>query len=301
MQKYVEKTIMLLVYNRPEKTKKVLQNLQKLHNIKHHTLLVIRQNGSEDVARLVDRIDWIKTHHLVTDYPENLSVKFKINANMRLGITHAFEELQSEYVIIVEDDLLLGYDFLAFCEAMHREYADSQLFRGVNAFSREPFRDANLFHYGKFIFGVGKGWSINRNMWRKLSTRWPMGIDQHFDHLIEPWIRTGFVIMPYCSRSVDIGWGKGSNHTPFEATDEYYVSMKKSWVGDSSFEPMPYVLDDNLPFHWRSDCYRFSLLQSLRERLRLFIERFKNITLAHIKQILKHMRKSENQWPESKS
>lgn len=249
-----KKTIILIVFNRPDKTQKMISALKKVNLIDQFNLIVIRQEGSAEVKKIIDEISWIDTTHHVITYASHSSVKYRINKNVRTGLELAFVNLACEYAVVVEDDILLGYDFFHFCDAMHVRYADDKKFRAINAFSKEPYQGDMLWSFGKFRYGIGKGWSISRLAWQTLQTYWKPGVDQHFDYLIEEWTLEGFVLMPHCSRSLDIGWGEGSSHGPKDEFDEHWVAMRKSWVGSDPFPLEDYQCVDRLPFSWRSDC-----------------------------------------------
>ncbi len=255
----MNKFILLIAYNRPENTGKVLDNLKKIKNISEYQLIVVRQEGNNEVRKIIDNITWIKTFHYSTDYDKTVSIKFKINSNMRYGIEKTFIEHKADFIVVVEDDILLGYDFLYFCEKMHYKFRNNIFFKGINAFSKERFDKSKLYHYSKFRYGVGKGWSINRKIWNSLRIYWKTPIDDDFDYQIEPWIRRGFVIMPYCSRSFDFGWD-GASHTSQNPDDIYYNDMKKSWIGDSEIDLKDYYHVRKMKFTWRYDCYHFNII-----------------------------------------
>lgn len=275
----MKKLILLLVFNRPEKTKLTLQALRRLKAIENFELLIIRQEGCDEVKHIVNGIDWIKNTHVVTNFNASDSVKYRINFNMHQGLSIAFDKVHADYVIVIEDDILLGYDFLVFCDEIHQKFFGQSKFRAINAFSAEEFSEKNISKYGLFRFGVGKGWSINKDVWRKLKSIWVEPLDAHFDCIIEPWIRGGFVVMPYCSRSYDIGWGN-SSHTPVDQHHEYYTRMKNSFVGSKRFPIQNYSLDQNIRFLWRSDCVHFKStdLKNLQSfciwRIKFYIKAF---------------------------
>ncbi|PRY98668.1 GNT-I family protein [Jezberella montanilacus] len=260
-------TVVLIVYNRADKTQQTLEALKRAKTVDQCNLLVVQQIGSEEVTKLVNDISWIETTHHLTQYPECTSVKYRINSNVRKGLESAFAEPACEYALILEDDILLGFDFLHFCNVMHERYRDDPKFKGINAFSKEGYSESLLWSYGQFRYGVGKGWSISRKQWEAVQKYWIPGVDQHFDYLIEEWTREGFVVMPYCSRSLDIGWGEGSSHGPKDEFDEHWVAMRKSWVGSDPFPLQDYQCFEDMPFSWRSDCVpyknNFSQLFSL--------------------------------------
>jgi hypothetical protein len=270
-----KKSIILIVFNRPDKTRETLAALRKVYLIEQFNLIVIRQEGSAEVKQIIDEISWIDTTHYVTNYVSQTSVKYRINNNVRTGLELAFGNIECKYVVVVEDDILLGYDFFHFCDLMHTRYARDKHFRAINAFSREPYQSSMLWSYGKFRYGIGKGWSLSRAAWQTLVAYWKPGVDQHFDYLIEEWTIGGFVLMPHCSRSLDIGWGEGSSHGPKDEFHEHWVAMRKSWVGSDAFTLEDYQCVERLPFSWRSDCLPYQ--NNFNQLSRLYRLKVKNL------------------------
>jgi hypothetical protein len=270
-----KKTITLIVFNRPAKTQETLDALRKVFLIDQFNLVVIRQEGSAEVKQIIDAISWIDATHHVINYASQSSVKYRINNNVRTGLELTFANPECEYAVVVEDDILLGYDFFHFCNVMHARYASDKKFRAINAFSREPNQSSMLWSYGKFRYGIGKGWSLSRSAWESLAKYWKPGVDQHFDYLIEEWALEGFVLMPHCSRSLDIGWGEGSSHGPKDEFDEHWVAMRKSWVGSDPFPLEDYQCVEHLPFSWRSDCLPFK--NNFNQLSKLYRLKIKNL------------------------
>ena len=133
-----KKSVVLIVYNRPDKTQKTLDALKQVYLIEQFNLIVVRQEQSAEVKQIIDAISWIDTTHHVINYATQSSVKYRINNNVRTGLVLAFANSECEYAVVVEDDILLGYDFLHFCDVMHARYAEDKKFRAINASSREP-------------------------------------------------------------------------------------------------------------------------------------------------------------------
>jgi hypothetical protein len=247
-------SIILIVYNRPDKTLITLNALRALKEVNRFKLLVVRQAGCGDVKKIIDEIDWIKVVHFEKKYDFGESIKFKINSNVRFGLDKSFNYFGDDYSIIIEDDIVLGYDFLVLCDEMHKKYWKDKNFRGINAFSNHVYSLKNLYSYNLYRFGVGKGWSINKNVWKNIEKFWSKSTDEHFDCYLEPWLRGGFVVMPHCSRSIDIGWGAMSSHTPENKEDDYYEGLRKSFIGYDKFEIKKYERNNNLKSEWRDDC-----------------------------------------------
>ncbi|RAP31729.1 hypothetical protein DID78_00200 [Candidatus Marinamargulisbacteria bacterium SCGC AG-343-D04] len=275
------KSIVLICYNRADKTEATIKCLRKSYKINEYQLVVVRQEGDDEdcskVKCLIDDIDWIPVHHLTTSYSNNETICQKVNANTFKGINYAFEDCKSTMVFLIEDDILVGYDSLQFVEVMIERYDKDPFFRAVNGFSREAYSKDNLFKYGKFQFGIGKGVGFSRKKWFSFfKNRWPMGNTSFYDCVLETAIKMGYVIMPYCSRTCDIGWGGKALNSPNNKTD-VFVKNEASWVKDEQFKLQDYVYDKDLPFNFREDCKPFRWYSVLLYVLFRFKRKFLHI------------------------
>jgi len=259
----MKNVILYLCFNREKETKISLSYLEKCYNISEYTLIVVRQNGNAKVAQLVNNINFIKVHHLVTEFKNNSYTS--INQNVHLGLSFCFNILKSDSVLILEDDILVSNDILNFTSELIKKYNKCLNFRSVNCFSSEKFNVNNLREYGLFNYGIGQGWCISKKTWKDLIKFWTGNENMHFDALIEPYMKTGFVCMPICSRIKNIGWGDKSSHSPVNESDEFYNKLENSWVGDSNLTYSEYFLNNSIKYNWRQDCYRYngSLISSL--------------------------------------
>lgn len=252
----ISKYILIITYNREDKTKEVLDHLKKSANLEKYELVVVRQEGNDKVKSLIDSIDWINVHHLTTF--KKSTVKQSINYNVHKGVQFCFEILKAKHVVVIEDDILIGYDFLPFCEDIIEKYYLNDKFRAINGFSAEKFKVSELASYGRFRFGVGWGWCLTDRVWRKLRLIWKGEENAHFDAIIEPFMKAGFVVMPMCSRTLNIGWGNQSSHSPQSEEDEVYMKLKNSWVGSNPMPVIKYVEQIEIKYTWRNDCKPYS-------------------------------------------
>lgn len=276
----ISKYILLITYNRETKTREVLSNLKITSNIDEYELVVIRQVGNENVKSLIDSIDWIKVHHIPTKKKE--SIKQSINYNMHFGLQYCFNTLFAKHVVILEDDIVIGYDFLLFCENIIEKYYFHNQFRAINGFSSEKFDNTEIGNYARFRYGVGWGWCLTDRVWKNLQNIWNGKEDTHFDGLIEPFMRAGFVIMPKCSRILNIGWGNDNSHSPKMEDDEIYVKLKNSWVGSNSFPAIEYIEKTNIIYNWRNDCIPY-LDNSSFNKIINFVYFYFKIFIIHLK------------------
>tara|TARA_A100001015_G_scaffold296083_1_gene375855 strand:+ start:2041 stop:2946 length:906 start_codon:yes stop_codon:yes gene_type:complete len=261
------KSIILLCYNRPKKVKECLNALKSAYSIESYELIVSQQIDSsketQDVTDLISSINWIKVHHRLYKPKKEDSISTKITSNKYNGFSYAFETLQSDFCIFIEDDSVIGFDFLYFCEIMITKYQNDPFFRAVCSFSIESKSDSNLYTYSKFRFGIGQAYGITRKHWFSIfKPSWPKKKNILFDVHIETTIKTGYIILPAASRLKDIGIGPDASFA-VSSKNDYVNKNIKSFVGTSSFEIKDYIFDKKLPFHWRQDCIHFSWLSPI--------------------------------------
>lgn len=256
----IKKFIVLICYFRPSETKKTLECLRKLYKINEYELVVVRQEGDdpdcEKVKQLIDDIDWMPLHHLTTSYSNNETVRIKVNNNTFKGLNYAFENCNADLSILIEDDICLGYDALHFFEETIKKHNKDPFFKAVNAISYKCFEKGNLYDYGKFRFGLRKGVGISRKKWFSFFKRkWPYTEDIFYDSFLETGLKMGYVIMPYCARSNDIGWGEKAMNAKKKVN--LFEKNKISWVGTKSFEIAPFKLNRAFVHDFRKDCKRY--------------------------------------------
>ena len=161
---------------------------------------------------------------------------------------------------MLEDDTVLLRDSLLFFDKIHHEYKNSVSFRGINGLSDKAntFCDSELENYYlKGNFGLGWGWSINRRVFEELLKIWTGLEDDHWDAIIEPYIRTGFVINPIRSRVINLGLdGTGTNS---RKSVELFDAMSLS-SGHVSEVPLTYLEIENMNLwsFWRRDFFILS-------------------------------------------
>jgi len=250
--------IVLTTFNRPQTLAKCLNSLKKSYLKDQFELLVVRQVGNKKTEQIIKKIKWIRCSEMTVIKPLEWSVKRAINHNIRSGISYAFDKKNADAVIVLEDDILVGHDFLYFCKEILKKYENDFNFRAVNGFSNEKFDSSKMSLYGKYIYGVGKGWGINRKIWQQyLKNSWTGMEEEHFDYLIEPIIKKGFVVMPYNSRTCDVGW-ENSSHTSSDQNDPYYQKLFNSWVKDRPFKIKSYQYQNKYKYRWRTDCLKYN-------------------------------------------
>lgn len=167
--------VCLLIYRRPEMTRRVLEAVRAARPA---TLLVVADGprpGDADEARacaaaraVVNEVDW--DCRVLTQFAtENMGLRQRVSS----GLAWVFDQV--DRAIILEDDCLPTASFFPFCDELLTRYADDErvmLISGDNAHGWRP-RGAN---YGFTSYALIWGWATWRRAWRRYDdtmSSWP--------------------------------------------------------------------------------------------------------------------------------
>ena len=249
---FSKKHILITIYDRTDKIHETLASLQSIYNIDQYELVFVRQEETSSdckiVENIINSIKWIKVHQITTSYQHDDSSQKKINLNIITGFKYCFEDLKSQFVLFIEDDVLLGFDSLYFAEKMTKKYQHSPFFKSVSLGSTVEFKEGRLYEYCKLMNGISKGWIVTSRTWPYIKRIWPKTHRTYYDAILRHHFRNGFVITPINSRSLDIGWGSKALNTSEDPTHTTYTTMKKCWVGNKAFDLKPYKINKTINF-----------------------------------------------------
>jgi hypothetical protein len=249
----LNKAILVTTYNRVKELDLCLKALAACATFSDYYLVIVYHQEQEANNIFISGLNYQYGIYLPVDGSGRKGLE-NMNRNRITGLNYCFDTLNVESVVAVEDDVVCGYDALTFCSAMIKQYTNDPEFRGVNLGSKEPFHTNYLRDYNLFRFGIfGQGGAVTKPIWRKINK---LGLLRHhaargFDFLVEHYYKTGFVVMPRCSRYIDLGWN--GTHAPKDPMDQYYQSLNGSWVGSTSFEVPAYRVK-TFSYDWRDDC-----------------------------------------------
>jgi hypothetical protein len=257
----VSGSILLLAHKRPEILQKTILALSKADRTGISEMVVVIQGRDPEVLKLVKNINWISYQIISTNYPEGTSAKEAINRNLHLGLKHSFSINANEYVVVLEDDICVSRDFFSFVKASFEQNSKDKYFRAINCFSGVPRAETSTSNYGKYRFGVGWGWVLPRRTWDDLKGIWHGDEDEHWDGLLESFMKTGYTVAPGMSRILNIGFGDGATHT--NAANDPFVLLTQQKI-DASYVDSHLGSDFSAKFHyvpgqlnWREDCREF--------------------------------------------
>lgn len=281
------KSIFITAFNREKHFFITLKKLMACKNYDKYKKLIIYQDLSDKTLKKIKLID-PEIEVIKTQYKENYSGIYKCNLNTFIGFKKCFEDYKSEYVVFLEDDVLPAYDFLDFHDYIILQNRYDPKFFAVNSFSREYGKNLD-FAYSKFIYGIGKGWSLARPNWFVLKKMFKKLFqskkNEFYDCFFEHNIRYKYyVIMPYRSRTLEQpNNGLNFKYNYFKTT--FYKSWKKSFLKKEKYAISKYFFLPRMKYKWTGDkmLYEGSLEYT---KLNIFKTKIKFIYIK-LKEIIK--------------
>jgi hypothetical protein len=157
--------ILLIVFNRPEITKKIIKEIEKMNP----TTLFIAADGPRN-GNLNDQIKCQETRKIINEFRTNHKIKKLFqdkNIGCRYGVTTAIDWFfkNVEKGIILEDDCLPSKSFFYFCEELLKKYEKNQEIMQING-SNFLFKKNNTkesYYYSKCANSWG--WATWKRAW----------------------------------------------------------------------------------------------------------------------------------------
>ncbi len=169
----IKTPIVLLIFNRPQYTEKVLAKIKKVRPQKLYVVADGARNDGEwekcNAARkIIENIDW--ECEVYKNYADtNMGLEDRVSS----GISWVFEH--EERAIILEDDCLPDLTFFEFAEEMLQRYNDDDrimMVSGSNPVDTYTIKDSYVFSRYFSIWG----WATWKRAWGKydpLMKEWP--------------------------------------------------------------------------------------------------------------------------------
>jgi hypothetical protein len=264
--------ILLVTFNRPTELSMVMESVKRAKRDSIKKMLVVQQPGNSQISDMCTKVDWID-FELELNTPSGKTVASKINNNIFIGINLLFQDPDIEWVSVLEDDIVVSYDFFEFVNYIMKLYHSDQNFRGVNGFSGLPDNEINTpDQFGEYRYGFGWGWAINRNTWSLLQEIWSGNEEAHWDGHVEHLVKTGFVVMPIRSRILNIGFNERATHTKKYENSllPEEEKLRESFVSTSYTGRYKRVVKD---LDWREDCRSYLRSPASLRRLSQWVYR----------------------------
>lgn len=205
-------SIIVICHRRTSHLERVLEALSGCNSIEKFHVVFVVQDPIESVLQIIREFPYF--HSILTTHSsEHQSTAQSINGNVFSGLAHCFNDLKSKFVVVLEDDIVLSRDALDFFEFVVDSQSQYSNFRGVNGFSETVAPLIASKSLVRVNHGLGWGWAITHKTYSELSKFWSGKEDNHWDFIVEPYIRTGFVVNPVQSRVLNIGFDESATHT----------------------------------------------------------------------------------------
>jgi hypothetical protein len=259
-------SLFITFFNRNSIFLKNLKILTKCKDYKKFNKLIIYQNPDYNIVKKIKKID--KNIKIIsTVYDKNYTIFSKVNNNIYKGFCYCFEKYKSDFVIHLEDDLKVGYDFLFFINKIISKHNNDKMFYAVNGFSKEYKLKTYSFNYSKFIYGIGKGWAIPKANWSitkiKLKEVIKKRSKRFFDVHLEKFIKFNFyVIMPYRSRILEEVSNGLTLKESFNET-KFFKHWSNSFIRNINVENEEYKYIKDMKYNWRYDCLHYNLINKV--------------------------------------
>jgi hypothetical protein len=258
----MNKSIVLFAYSRTDLIRDSIKSILSAEGNSDWKKVLIHQVEFEQVDQVIKEYE--KSFDLVVRVNRQSDRALgNINFNRILGTSICFELFQSDIVLGIEEDTMIGYDSLIFVDQIVDKYYSNKAFRGVNLGSLEPKTNENLSTYSLIRFGLhGQAGVITRRTWEKFSMKKLLEdiSAEGWDSRFEFYIKSGFMVTPNASRLLDRGWD--GTHAPTDSSHPYFEKQRSSWVGTDKFDIRSFTRLDQ-KHSWRSDAVNFRVRDSV--------------------------------------
>lgn len=233
-----KKIIVIFCHSRALLLDKCLSSVKKAYGVDDWQVVVIHQTGNFDVGKVLNKHKAI-IHTLIRSRPKFRAPLGNINYNRILGSKYAFEFLDADYVLGIEEDNLISKDSLLFVESVYELHKHDNAFRGINLGSIEYDKTISYTGYSLLRFGLhGSAGVLTRRTWNYIKRHglWEFEVNNPclpWDAQIEFYLKSGYMVTPNITRNLDLGYS--GTFAP-SAKDNYFVSIKKSWHQNISSE-----------------------------------------------------------------
>lgn len=167
-----KKVITMTHFNRPEYTEQSLESLAKADGIQEYTIYAhidVMANGQihPSVQKIIDRYKDIIPLHQVKFSNKNIGCNGSVYYTMNLGFT------QSDYVIHIEDDIVVSKDALRYFEWGFKFYSDPTIFT-IDGYNNIKYNDEKDIEYTAISTESYRcwGWATWIDRWQEMSPQW---------------------------------------------------------------------------------------------------------------------------------
>jgi hypothetical protein len=127
--------ILVLAYARPELLNELFESIIRLNDAEDISIVVVRQIGVDSVSETLNK--WKELIEVLVETDGSaVTAAENISKNRLAGYAVSFDSLGADWVLAVEDDVLLASDTAFFTKRMFEKYKSHRNFRAINLGSR---------------------------------------------------------------------------------------------------------------------------------------------------------------------
>jgi len=225
--------ILVLCHKRTWHLEQVIAALKSADNFDRWEVLFCAQDPTIEVLQILEGSNILNASIVTRELAVlDFSVKKSINSNLYWGLEELFINKNKEFVIVLEDDIVISKHFFTYMEYILHEKRSDKLFRGVNSLSTY-FGSEGVDGIGRYSQGFMTGWGTTKQNYKNIRKFWTGNEDTHWDHFLEPYLRTGYVINPVLSLVKNIGFDETASHS--KPNPEFESAIVRSFELGKSF------------------------------------------------------------------
>jgi hypothetical protein len=210
---------------------KTLKSLFNVRGILSEQVHVFHDGGDAQVREMVQELAPFVRY--VPHQSEGNNGAERISAHYKFALSTIFAMYSSsEFVLVVEDDMIFSSDLLEFFVQLAPMYRTDPSLHCISSFNDNGFkglvRDPGRLHRTDFFIGLG--WIVYRNLFNEWLPKWPLA---HWDHFLrDPHVRQGrHCVYPEISRNYNIG--EVGTHSDSRLYNKYFKDIQL-WSGESA-------------------------------------------------------------------
>ncbi len=247
--------VVLITHTRVLHLTKVIESLAEAWIEPYRELHVILHHDQNQVKEVVESINFIQPKILLVNREDALGPQEAISRNVFDGLSRAFLNTKIDFVTVLEDDIVVRNDFLDFNASVMKIEIHNEKFKGINGFSGARFDSSKDDLYSRFRYGFGWGWTIHRRYWEEVHKIWKCDFQAHWDALLEPNVRLGYVVMPHNSRILNLGFDSSATHT--QNGGNQGLALEASFDSNNMIFSRKRFKYSSFRVNWRRDVFRF--------------------------------------------
>ena len=225
-------SIVVACYSRPESFEKLVKSIYGNYGIGLIEKVFLVQESKWDLNEILEK--WRDRNTSIVNIPPFGDTPLtNINFNRWHSQVIAFDFMKCDWSLLVEEDIELNENSITFVNGVMGRHMAQKDFRGINLGSYES--SGPLGQYSVLNQGIhGQASAIPRLTWQRIKQNVSATDLQKYayDWLVEPIIRSGYVVVSNRSLFLDHGWSMPT-HAPTDPNDPHYLKLRRSFLTSS--------------------------------------------------------------------